>query len=69
MRYKVRKETYKSAGEGILKVAAEENVDVIVLGSRGLGAFRRALVGSVSDFVVRNSTIPCLVVPGKKQSG
>jgi nucleotide-binding universal stress UspA family protein len=33
-----------------------------VMGSRGLGGIRRALMGSVSDSVVRHAHCPVLVV-------
>ncbi len=36
----------------IVKVAAEERVDMIVMGSRGLGGFKKTLLGSVSSAVV-----------------
>jgi nucleotide-binding universal stress UspA family protein len=35
---------------------------LIVMGSRGLGGIRRALMGSVSDAVVRHAHCPVLVV-------
>ena len=35
---------------------------LIVLGSRGRGGIRRALMGSVSDAVVRHAHCPVLVV-------
>jgi nucleotide-binding universal stress UspA family protein len=37
-------------------------VDVVVVGSRGRGAIRRALLGSVSTYVVQNAPCPVLVV-------
>jgi nucleotide-binding universal stress UspA family protein len=37
-------------------------VDVVVVGSRGRGAIRRALLGSVSTYVVHNAPCPVLVV-------
>ena len=36
--------------------------DVVVVGSRGRGAIRRALLGSVSTYVVHNAPCPVLVV-------
>jgi len=39
---------------------------MIVIGSRGLSALKRAMIGSVSEYVVRNSALPCVVVHQKK---
>uniref|UniRef100_H2YBS9 UspA domain-containing protein n=2 Tax=Ciona savignyi TaxID=51511 RepID=H2YBS9_CIOSA len=50
-----------SAGESIVKMAEEENCDVIITGSRGLGAVRRTILGSVSDYVLHHAKIPVLV--------
>jgi hypothetical protein len=41
---------------------AMPGADLAVLGSRGLGGMRRALIGSVSDSVVRHADCPVLVV-------
>ena len=38
------------------------NADVVVVGSRGRGAIRRMLLGSVSTYVVNNAPCPVLVV-------
>ena len=46
----------------IVTLAEEIGADLIVLGSRGLGGVRRALMGSVSDSVVRHAHCPVLVV-------
>lgn len=46
----------------IVKLAEELHTDLTVLGSRGLGGVRRALMGSVSDSVVRHAYNPVLVV-------
>ena len=46
----------------IVALAEEIGAGLIVVGSRGLGAMRRALMGSVSDSVVRHAHCPVLVV-------
>ena len=46
----------------IVAQAEELGAGMVVLGSRGLGAMRRALMGSVSDSVVRHAPCPVLVV-------
>ena len=46
----------------IVTLAEEIEADLIVLGSRGLGGVRRALMGSVSDSVVRYAHCPVMVV-------
>ena len=51
----------------IVKVAEEIGAGLIVIGSRGLGGVRRALMGSVSDSVVRHAHCPVLVVRPEKQ--
>jgi nucleotide-binding universal stress UspA family protein len=46
----------------IVSVAEEEQADLIVIGSRGLGGFQRFLLGSVSDGVLHHAHCPVLVV-------
>ena len=46
----------------ILDVAAEEDVDLIVIGSSGKSGFDRFILGSVSDKVVNAAKCPVLVV-------
>ena len=46
----------------IVTLAEELGAGLIVVGSRGLGGIRRALMGSVSDSVVRHAHCPVLVV-------
>lgn len=48
--------------EQIVNLSEELEVGVIVIGSRGLGTLRRALLGSVSDSVVRHAHCPVFVV-------
>jgi nucleotide-binding universal stress UspA family protein len=46
----------------IIDLAEELGAGLIVMGSRGLGGVRRALLGSISDSVVRHAHCPVLVV-------
>ncbi len=46
----------------VVALAEEIEAGLIVLGSRGQGGIRRALMGSVSDGVVRHAHCPVLVV-------
>ena len=48
--------------KAILKVAADEKSDIIIMGSRGLGLFKGALIGSVSQKVVEESPVPVMVI-------
>lgn len=48
------------AGPAICELAEAEGVEVIVMGSRGRGGLRRAMLGSVSDHVIRHA--PCSVL-------
>ena len=47
-------------GPDLCRLAADLSVDVIAVGSRGQGAIRRALMGSVSTHVVNHA--PCAVM-------
>ena len=46
----------------IIRLSEEIGATMIVMGSRGLGAVRRALMGSVSDSVVKHAHCPVLVM-------
>jgi nucleotide-binding universal stress UspA family protein len=52
---------YGSAGEEIVRFAEREQASAIVIGRRGAG-LSRAVLGSVSDYVVRNANVPVSVV-------
>jgi nucleotide-binding universal stress UspA family protein len=59
------RETYLREGraaEEIVEVAEEIGAGLIVMGSRGHGRLRRALLGSVSDAVVRHAHCPVTIV-------
>ena len=46
----------------IVRYASEEEVDLIVISSRGHSGWSRWLLGSVTDRVVRGATVPVLLV-------
>jgi nucleotide-binding universal stress UspA family protein len=50
--------------DAILDLAEKVEVDLIVVGSRGLGPLRRLVVGSVSGEIVHHADLPVLVVRG-----
>jgi nucleotide-binding universal stress UspA family protein len=52
-----------SAAEGLADLADEVNADMIVVGSRGRGAFKAAFLGSVSSSLVGIARCPVLIVP------
>ena len=51
----------------IVQVAEEIEAGLIVMGSRGRGGVRRALMGSVSDSVVRHAHCPVMIVRREKE--
>ncbi len=53
---------YGSPAEIIIKVAKKANVDIIVVGSRGLSSVRRCLLGSVSDDISMHARNSVLIV-------
>jgi len=51
------------AAERLADLADEERADMIVVGSRGRGAFKAAILGSVSTSLIGVARCPVLVVP------
>ena len=54
--------------EKIVTFAEDNNIDMIIMGSLGKGGYERAVLGSVSDKVIRHAKIPVLVVKEKHKS-
>jgi nucleotide-binding universal stress UspA family protein len=54
--------------ETILERAAKSEADLIVMGSHGHGALYRALLGSISEGVIRSATCPVLIIPSNTRS-
>jgi len=53
------KDTSNTVAEEICDVVESENIDLVVIGSHGIGGVRRFLMGSVASRVVRHC--PCSV--------
>ena len=53
---------FESVPQQILEVSTNRSIDLIVLGTRGLGGFKRLLLGSVSSAIVAHSRSNVLVV-------
>lgn len=51
--------------ETIVRVAKEEGVSAIVMGTHGWTGLVRAVIGSVADRVVRHAPCPVVLVPTK----
>jgi len=51
--------------DAIQQVAEDVSADLVVMGTHGRSGLERALLGSVTDRVLRHSTVPVLVVPMK----
>ena len=61
----VEKEAFSETGSPavvILDFATSNDMDLIVMGSRGLGVVKGVLLGSVSQYIVEQSKCPVLVV-------
>jgi hypothetical protein len=54
-----------AADEGIIRVAAANQADLIIMGSHGRTGFKRLLLGSVAERVIGQAPCPVLVVKRK----
>lgn len=52
----------ENPGELICKYANNNNIDLIIMGSRGLGNIRQVILGSVSNYVVQNTNCSVLII-------
>jgi len=55
-------EATTSVVETIVNQAVKENADLIIVGTRGLGGFKKLILGSVSNGVVSHAHCPVLVI-------
>jgi nucleotide-binding universal stress UspA family protein len=51
-----------SIADAIINYAANNNIDLIVMGTKGKTGLKMFLIGSVADGVVRHAQCPVLVV-------
>lgn len=51
-----------SPGPALLELADDHKIDLIVMGSRGLGPLKGIFMGSVSSYMVSRSKCPVLIV-------
>jgi nucleotide-binding universal stress UspA family protein len=54
--------SYGEPASRIIEVAQDKEIDIIVLGSRGVSGLKRLFVGSTSDKVIRQANCPVMVV-------
>jgi nucleotide-binding universal stress UspA family protein len=54
--------TISSTVEALVEASEKDHVDLIVVGTRGLGGFRKLLLGSVSSGIVSHATCSVLIV-------
>ncbi|XP_076809794.1 universal stress protein YxiE-like [Clavelina lepadiformis] len=59
--------TQDKPGVAICKKAEKVHANMIVMGTRGMGAIRRTVLGSVSDYVLHHSKVPVLICRGQDQ--
>ena len=52
------------AAGSILETAEREGGDLIVMGRRGRGGFRKWLLGSTTERLLRRTKVPVLAIPG-----
>jgi nucleotide-binding universal stress UspA family protein len=48
---------------GIVKIAVQNNYDLIALGTTGLGALKNITIGSNTKYIIEHSKIPVLAIP------
>lgn len=53
----------------IVRIAEEEDVDVVVVGKHGAGFFKHLLLGSTAEKLVRSCPVPLLVTPAPVDEG
>jgi nucleotide-binding universal stress UspA family protein len=56
------------ADRTITKYAVSKNIDLIIMTSHGASGIKRFILGSVADYVLKNSNIPVMIIrPAKNK--
>jgi nucleotide-binding universal stress UspA family protein len=61
----LRVEKCESVHEAIQEFAASARADLLVMGSHGRSGFKRILLGSVAERVIRQAPCPTMIVPAR----
>lgn len=56
-------------GPEIVRLAAEKDCSLVVMGTQGRGALAEVFLGSVSHYVARHSPAPTLLIPHPWKTG
>lgn len=51
----------------ILEFAKKENIDIIVIGTRGRTGVEHLFIGSVAEKIIRHSPVPVFIIPRRKK--
>jgi len=62
IQYKIDVLEVRSITDSLTSYSESHNVDLIVMGSRGFGGFKKLLLGSVASGVSQHSKCPVLIV-------
>lgn len=53
--------------DSILQCAADENADLIIMGTQGAGRLKKIFIGSITAGIIGNTTVPVLAIPKKAE--
>ncbi|KAA3675311.1 uncharacterized protein DEA37_0008534 [Paragonimus westermani] len=68
LNYQFLYEAVDQTGAAIVSTAEKYQVRLLVVGTRGLSALRRTIMGSVSDYVLHHASTAVCVIPHKTEN-